>query len=213
MHLMAGLIVANAPLVWNEELAALATVADPLLAADGGANALARIGLKATAVVGDMDSILPETCAWLGEGRLVIRPDQDTTDLEKTLAYALEELHLDSLTVLAALGGRIDHAIHNLGLLVRYRLGRRLLFRGAVEELVAHGGELEHPASAGETWSFWTFDPDVRVTLEGVRWPLQRSPLDPGGRPSTSNMAIGDRVRVVAEGGAVVVMRYLNRPK
>jgi thiamine pyrophosphokinase len=203
--------VANAPFRWTRELVALAERAAPLLAADGGANRLARIGLKPDVVVGDLDSMAAATRRFLGEERLLECPDQERTDLAKLLHHAFDELGLGRLTVLGAVGGRIDHTQANLGLLACYGLGEALQFRTEDELLWGVRGELELEAAAGETWSSWTYDPAVRVTLTGVRWPVSRAPLDAGNRPSISNLAVGARVRVVAEGGAVVVMRQLRR--
>ena len=47
-----ALLVANGPVVWTETLAGLAAGATLLLAADGGANHLGRIGLRPAAVSG-----------------------------------------------------------------------------------------------------------------------------------------------------------------
>ena len=206
----AAVVVANAPFMWTAELAALAAEADPLLAADGGANRLARIGLRPAAVVGDLDSISSSVRRWVGEDCLVRRPDQDHTDLEKTLRFAFDQLGLERLVVLGAVGGRTDHALANLGLLARRALGEALVFRTADELLLAVRGEAVLPAAPGETWSFWAFDPAVRVTLAGVRWPLEHAPVDLVGRPSISNLAEGERVLVKAERGAVVVLRHLR---
>ena len=68
--------------------------------------------------------------------------------------------------------------------------------------------EAELSSRPGETWSFWTFDPSVLVTIEGVRWPVVDADLSVGSRPSISNEAIADQVRIHAEGGSVVVVRY-----
>jgi len=201
------LLVASAPLVWTAYLAALAADSEPLLAADGGANHLARLGLRPVAVIGDLDSIKPSTRAWLGEECLVRRPDQDRTDLDKAVEYVFDELGLKRLTVLAALGGRPDHDLGNLGLLARRAMGERLVFEGADQKVVAVAGEAKIAARPGETWSFWTYDPSVRVTIEGVRWPVNDAPIDAGDRPSISNEALQNEVRVLAEGGAVIVMR------
>lgn len=205
------LLVANAPLSWTPRLAALAAAAVPLLAADGGADHLARLGLRPAAVIGDLDSINRETRAWLGEGPLVERPDQDRTDLDKALEYAFDDLGVERLTVLAAVGGRLDHDLGNLGLLARLAMGEKLVFEDEGHRILAVADEAALVAQPGETWSFWTYDPSVRVTIDGVRWPIEDATIDAGGRPSISNQAIGDLVRVHATGGAVVVMRHCTR--
>lgn len=204
-----AVLVANGPLVWTEELLALCAEADVLLAADGGANHLARVGLRPQRVIGDLDSLLPTVRRWLGEEMLLHRPDQDRTDLEKTLEFAAQTYPEHRLTVLGALGGRIDHEMGNLGLLVARRRGVDLIFRGQHEVVLAVEGEVELEAQPGETWSFWTFDPAVLVTVAGVRWPVTRQPLTVDGRPSISNVATEHVVEVEAEGGAVLVRRQL----
>ena len=202
-----AVLVANAPLRWTPRLTALAASADLLLAADGGANHLARIGLRPAAVIGDLDSISESTRSWLGEELMIERPDQDRTDLDKTLEYALDNLKVRDFTVLGATGGRVDHDLGNLSLLARLGLGTRLQFEGDSHRLLATRGELRLQSFPGETWSFWTYDPEIRVTVEGVRWPINNAAIDAGGRPSISNEAIRNEVCVRAEGGAVIVMR------
>jgi len=86
-------------------------------------------------------------------------------------------------------------------------LGRRLVFEGDAHRLLATSSNLRLESVPGETWSFWTYDPAARVTVEGVRWPVENAALDAGGRPSISNEAIHHEVSVRAEGGAVIVMR------
>jgi len=205
------LLVANAPLSWTPRLAALAAAAVPLLAADGGADHLARLGLRPAAVIGDLDSISRETRAWLGEGPLVERPDQDRTDLDKALEYAFDDLGVERLTVLAAVGGRLDHDLGNLGLLAGLAMGEKLVFEDESHRVLAVAGEAALVAQPGETWSFWTYDPSVRVTIDGVRWPIEDATIDAGGQPSISNQATAEEVRVQALGGAVIVMRHFNR--
>jgi thiamine pyrophosphokinase len=205
-----ALLVANAPLRWQSRLAAMAVSAHPLLAADGGANHLARLGLKPTAVIGDLDSVSPDTRAWLGEECMVDRPDQDRTDLDKALEYAFDELGIRNLTVLAALGGRTDHDLGNLGLLARLAMGERLIFEAADQTVLAVDYEISLAANPGESWSFWTFDPTVRVTVEGVRWPIENATIDAGNRPSISNEATSNEVRIRTTGGAVLVYRQVK---
>ena len=205
-----AVLVANAPLEWTARLATLAAEAGTLLAADGGANHLARLGLRPSRVIGDLDSLSDRTTAWLGEDCLVRRPDQDRTDLEKALEFAFDELGVGSVVVLAALGGRPDHDLGNLGLLARRALGERLVFECSNHRVMALSGEAELTARPGETWSFWTFDPAARVSLGGVRWPVEETPLDASGRPSISNEAVADRIHIRSDGGPVIVFRQVK---
>jgi thiamine pyrophosphokinase len=203
------LLVANSPLRWTVRLSRMAAAANPLLAADGGADHLARIGLRPQAVIGDLDSISDRTRGWLGDETMAHRPDQDRTDLEKSLDYAFTDLGLTELSVLAAVGGRSDHEVGNLGLLARYGMGEDLLFEGHDWRALAVAGQARLAAAEGETWSFWTYDPAVRVTIEGVRWPVHSAPLAAHDRPSISNQAVAREISVTADGGSVVVFRHL----
>lgn len=202
-----ALVVANGSVRWTPATYRLAAAAVPLVAADGGANHLARVGLAPAVVIGDLDSIAPETRAWLGEGRILERADQDRTDLDKTLEWVLTETGAGAVAVLGWSGDRVDHTLGNLGLLARLARGPGLRFLAPGASVIAVAGHAALPAAAGETWSFWSFDPAVRVTLAGVRWPLEAAPVDLGGRPSISNLATADVVEVTALGGPVLVRR------
>ena len=204
------ILVLNGDLRWTEGLARLAREAPLVLAADGGANALARLGVRPDTVVGDLDSIEADTKSWIGEERLFHHPDQDKTDFDKALTFAFENLGIDRLTVLGALGNRLDHTIGNLGILAREARGSNLMLVTEKEWVLATATPADLEANPGETWSFWTFDPGVQVTLEGVRWPVENAPLTVGDHPSISNEATGTMVRVLPKGGAVIVCRLLN---
>ena len=144
-------LVLNGDLSWTKYLADLVRNAPLLLAADGGANTLARLGVCPDAVVGDLDSINPGTRTWIGDERLVHRPDQQRTDFEKGLAFAFEESGVDRLFVLGALGGRLDHTIGNLGVLARQTLGPDLVLITESERVLATSASLDLEAIPGET--------------------------------------------------------------
>ncbi len=206
----AAILVLNGDLEWTEALAGLVREAPVVLAADGGANALTRLGVRPDAVIGDLDSIEADTRSWIGEERLHHRPDQDQTDFQKALAFAFGDLEIDRLTVLGALGGRLDHTIGNLGVLASEARGSDLVLVTEKERVLATTTPVNLEATPGETWSFWAFDPSVLVTLEGVRWPVENALLTVGDRPSISNEATGTLVRVMPAGGPVVVYRLLS---
>jgi thiamine pyrophosphokinase len=200
-----ALVVANAPWRWRAEFAALVRRSDLVLAADGGANHLARIGVRPAAVVGDLDSIHPGVRRWVGEERMVARPDQDSTDLHKTLAYAFDERGARRVTVLAATGGRLDHAVENLALLGRWADRGEVELLDEEHRIVAVSDALTVAAAAGATVSLMPLGRCERVWSRGLRWELDGGPLDLSGRTSVSNVADGARVEVRVEGGVVLV--------
>ena len=64
---------------------------DIILCADGGANHALALGLTPSAVLGDFDSLTPETIRLLeSKGVTLLRfpRDKDKTDLELTLEYS-----------------------------------------------------------------------------------------------------------------------------
>jgi thiamine pyrophosphokinase len=76
--------------------------------------------------------------------------------------------------------------------------------------VLAIAGEASLAAIPGETWSFWTFDPAVRVSIQGVRWPLKNADIAAVGKPSISNEAVDDQVKINTTGGSVIVMRRFS---
>lgn len=199
-----AVIVANAPFRFWPEAYAWAAQAELLLAADGGANHLARVGLRPHLVVGDLDSITPETRAWIGEARIVPRPDQDHTDLEKTLALAVERGATEAL-ILAATGGRLDHALHNLGLLGRFGKSLACEIREEHQRIVPVHDRASFAVKPGATVSLMPLEPCSRVWAEGFHWPLFGEPLSLATRTSLSNRATAPRVEVRVEGGVCLV--------
>lgn len=203
------MVVANAPWRWTPFFTELVRRAERVLAADGGANHLARLGVRPDAVVGDLDSIRPGVRAWVGEERLVQRPDQNFTDLAKTLRYAVEELGAGAFTVLAATGGRLDHALENLALLGRLAGQAEVELVDEVARIVAVQGPATLSTTPGQTVSLVPLGRCERVTTAGLRWALAAEPLDLLRRTGVSNVAEGNEIRLVVEGGTLLV--FLHR--
>ncbi len=205
-----AIIVANAPWRWRPAFVALVRRAELVLAADGGANHLARIGVRPDAVVGDLDSIRPGVRRWIGEDRMVPRPDQEATDLNKTLAYAFDEGAAESVIVLAATAGRLDHAVENLALAARWSLRGDVELRDEAHRIVPVLDASTIPTTPGQVVSLIPLGRCARVWTEGLRWRLDGEPLDLGGRTSVSNVAEGGQIALRVEEGALIV--FLSEP-
>jgi thiamine pyrophosphokinase len=202
---MDAVIVANAPWRWTAETVALAAQADLLVAADGGANHLARVGLRPEVVVGDLDSISDGVRVWMGEQRLIQRLDQDHTDLHKALTYCVDERAAGRITVLAATSGRLDHAVENLGLLGRWAHRCAVRFLSPEQVIVPVTSHFRVATTPGADVSLMPLGRCEGVRTTGLRWPLTGGALDIVERTSISNRAVDVEVTVNLTSGALLI--------
>ena len=183
---------------------------DLLLATDGAAHRAAGLHLTPDIICGDFDSVrLDVAQAEFPRARLISTPDQEQADLEKAVSLA-RDLGATAITIIGATGGRMDHTLGNLALLLRLPVDLSVCLADDLGTVRALHGTQEEPgawtfaAEAGDTVSLICFESEVRVSVEGVQWPLERSPLTPGTR-GVSNVALEDRVTVRVWGGGVFV--------
>jgi thiamine pyrophosphokinase len=142
---------------------------------------------------------------WVGEDRMVLRPDQEFTDLHKTLAFAFDERGARHVIVLAATGGRLDHDLENLALLARWASRGPLELRDERHRVVPVLATWEFDTTPGLGISLIPVGRCERVWTKGLRWALNGEPLDLAARTGVSNVAEGGRVKVRVEGGALLV--------
>lgn len=203
-------VIANAPWRWTAELVRVVRAAPLVVAADGGANHLARIGVRPEAVVGDLDSVRVETRRWLGEERMVLVAEQDTTDLHKALDWAVRGRGATRVTVLAALGGRADHALENLAVVARWSPRAAIAVRESGLLAIPVSDRIALATTPEQTVSLLPLGRCGGVTTRGLHWELTGEPLELLGRTSVSNRARGDSIEVAVAGGALIV--FLHAP-
>ncbi|MBC8076448.1 MAG: thiamine diphosphokinase [Chloroflexales bacterium] len=178
---MYTLIVANAPDLDAQPFEALLQSADLVIAADGGCDALARVGIAPHVLIGDLDSLAPASLEWAAaHGADVQRhtPEKDETDLELALLLAAGR-GAQRIDVLGALGGRWDHSLANVALLALPDLvGRAVRLVGAGQQafLVREHAQIE--GRAGDIVSLLPLTGAAHgVTTRGLRYPLHEATL------------------------------------
>ena len=159
------------------------------LCADGGANAARRLGVKPAAIVGDFDSVTRETLAHFADVPQIRDEDQNRTDTEKAIEYALAQGACDEITLIGAGSGRLDHVLGHIGLLRKY-LGRvRLVMEDAGGRAYLAGGDVELYCPPGSVVSFFAVGAPVEgVTTSNLRYPLRAQTLELGIQDSISNV-------------------------
>jgi len=156
--------------------------APTLVAADRGAVFAVGAGHMPEAVVGDMDSLPEEVREQLPPARLYPFEDQDTTDFDK----ALRSVEAPLVLGVGFLGGRVDHELANLNVLVR-RPEPPCVLIGAHDVVLGrprHGSRVEPSARhAGCRSSQWR----SRGRSRGLHWPIDGLRMSPDGFSGTSN--------------------------
>jgi thiamine pyrophosphokinase len=168
---MRALVFANGesppPALVNE----LRQLAGIVVAADGGARHALSNGIIPDAVVGDLDSIDDELRALIPATNFHKAGRLDTTDLEKAVAFAIEQGATD-VDVVAAGGGRADHALANLSVLVLNRGRATVRVHDEMFEISLVDGRSVVEGPPGTVISLVALGVCHGVTTEGLRWPL-----------------------------------------
>ncbi len=90
-----------------------------IIAIDGGADHLYKMGIKPDYIVGDLDSISEDIFEKFKEESVEYFKypcKKDETDSELGILLAIEKGNV-CIDIYAALGGRVDHELSNIGLL------------------------------------------------------------------------------------------------
>ena len=171
-----------------------------LVAADGGANGCVSFGLSPSAVVGDFDSVTPETRKNLPETRFLHVSEQDTTDFEKCLT-AIEAPYILATGFTA---GRLDHTLAVFSALAQYQR-IPVIVVGERDVIFAAPSELELNVAPGTRVSLFPLQ-EVRGTSKGLKWPLDGLSLSPMGQIGTSNEATGTVSLTFDRRGCLVIL-------
>lgn len=188
----------------------IAAAAELLIAADGGALLCSDWGLLPQLIVGDLDSLGADRADALARrgARVIAYPvDKDETDTELAVRCALERGAAE-IVLLAALGGRVDHALANLLLLAAPELhGRLRVVRGDTTVRALHGGtRLVLTGALGDTVTLLPLGETTGVTSEGLRYPLRDEPLRAGVARGLSNVIERAGASVTLGTGVLIVI-------
>ena len=214
--MLRAVIFANGDLTDIEAARALLQPGDYLIAADGGANHLLRMGILPEIVIGDLDSIDEEKMYELTAAEVGIEQypeDKDENDFELALRYALE-LGPSAILIVGALGGRLDHTLANLSLLTDPAFSALdIRLDDGVEEVffcrasASNGGQAEVRGRSGDIVSLIPWNGPVEgVKTEGLQWPLYRETLYPHKSRGISNMMLTDKASVVIQSGLLLIV-------
>jgi thiamine pyrophosphokinase len=209
---MYAVIVANAPDLDATPYLARIQAADLLIAADGGALPLLRLGMPPQRVLGDLDSLDGASQAELLARGVELRRfprEKNETDLELALLHAAE-CGATAIDILGALGGRWDHTLANVALLALPALRgcrTRLLAEQQELFLVRHAADIE--GQVGDTVSLLPLTAAADgVTTRGLLYPLDDATLRYEQARGISNVLLEPPGRVTLRDGLLLVVHH-----
>jgi thiamine pyrophosphokinase len=189
--------------------------ADLVVAADSGADWLARLGIRPDVVIGDMDSLEPSTLDRLEADGVTIErhaADKDASDAELAVGRAIEA-GADEVVIIGALGGdRLDHELANLLLLADAgwhgsQHDLRIVRGGTSVQALHGGGRLELRGARGDLVTLLSVGGDADgVRTDGLRYPLDNQPLALGRSRGLSNVLETVPASVSLERGTLLVI-------
>jgi thiamine pyrophosphokinase len=209
-------IFANGELPDLESARALLQPGDYLIAADGGANHLMKMGILPEVVIGDLDSVDEDILFELTTAEVNIEQyseDKDETDIELALQYAVE-FGASAILIVGALGGRLDQTIANLSILTDALLPKiDIRLDDGVEEVffcrasADKGGQVEVQGRSGDIVSLIPWHGPVEgVATEGLQWPLYGETLYPEKSRGVSNVMLGESASVKIDKGLLLIV-------
>ena len=151
-------------------------------------------------VIGDMDT-LPMSMQKKYSDIIIKENEQEHNDQTKAVRWALNNLRgIESIHILGATGGRTDHTIGNVSLLMEYT--RLFDLDGISIEMVSDNGTIfpindtiEFECGPGRSVSIFTPDNSLKIRSEGLEYPTDDVVFDNWWK-ATLNRSIADNVRL-----------------
>jgi thiamine pyrophosphokinase len=185
-----------------------------IICADSGAGHLYSLGIIPQAIIGDMDSLMPEMLDYFREqGCKIIRyPEaKDGTDTQLALEYA-SGMDADEIYLFGAIGTRIDHTLANISLLVhsaKKGMNVRIIDEWCEASIVSRDYVID--GETGQTVSILPFSDVVKgITLDGFEYPLKNGVMEMGIPYGISNRLTAARGVISVSTGYLLVIRYFK---
>lgn len=152
-------------------------------------------------VIGDMDT-LSKSLQQKYADIIIKETEQEHNDQTKAVRWALNNLKdIESIYIMGATGGRADHTIGNVSLLMEYT--RMFDLQGVVLEMISDEGTIfpitdtvEFECGEGRQVSIFSPDITLNIKSEGLMYPTDDVVFDNWWK-ATLNKASRDTVRLV----------------
>ncbi|MCG9480055.1 MAG: thiamine diphosphokinase [Actinomycetia bacterium] len=186
---------------------------DLIISADGGAKNTLLLGLLPQTVIGDMDSIDPETKAMLQNKKTTFvqeSPSKDYTDTHLAVREAVGQ-GAEKIIILGAVGGRTDHELANIMLLADpFLAGRDIKIISGTEEIFTVCRPATVQGVKGKQISLFSLTPYTFFTgTTGLKYKLENEKLLFSPVRGISNEFSSPQARLDISEGILLVIKQL----
>lgn len=197
-----AIIVLNAKLPKKDFFDRFSSI--PILAADGAAISLYKLGVTADKVIGDLDSFYSHPkSANFNNSQIIFDSNQDTNDFEKTLLYCINN-GIKQVLITGIHGGEYEHSLNNWSVFIRYSKVLDLiiydkkryglcLFNSATFE--SYEGEIISLIPNGTT----------KLSTCNLQWELQNEILEISKREGARNISKDKNIAIEVHDGSLTL--------
>ena len=175
-----------------------------VLCADGGFRYARQYGISPDFIIGDMDS-----CGGMPTENVrcvVLNPHKDDTDTICCVEKAIES-GCEDITLLCALGGRIDHTLANIAVLdyIQNRGAKGRIVSQTETVTMLKDEKYTVNGKKGKTFSLFAYNCEkCTVSYCGAEYPLHNYEMQSGYPIGVSNVFTSDFAQITVKGGKAI---------
>lgn len=186
---------------------------DYIIASDKGLEALDKINMDPNYIIGDFDSIDKKILQkYINNKNIIIKelnPEKDYTDTHMALKLAIE-LESTHITILGAIGTRIDHTIANIHIL------KETLDNNIECKIIDSRNEIQlinkkTILDLDKKYKYISLIPLTTktegITLKGLKYSLENASLEIGHSIGVSNEQIEDYAEIDIKKGMLILIK------
>jgi thiamine pyrophosphokinase len=191
------------------------------IAADRGLETADSMGLDVDLILGDYDSVDKNVLDKYIKTAEVLTypPEKDYTDTHLAVKKAVEKIVSEGLKdsteiyIVGATGTRLDHTLTNIFVLdeaLRAGVSAFIIDRYNKIYIKNSAFSIKKSEQFGNYVSFIPMSEKVKISLDGMKYPLSGFELTQGNSLCQSNEIIGDEAKIDIECGKVIVIESLD---
>lgn len=200
------LLIANGAPVSDTKLRLLANT-KKVLVLDGAYQHAKQADLQIDVLLGDFDSIDQNALniARTSNINIVDAPDQNKTDFEKGLIY-IDQFNPKSITIVAAMGLRLQHTLFNLRILKKYHQDNRGLVLISDTEIIRYyqDTQININGAINDGIAIMGF-PYAKITTRGLKYDVSDFKLQFENGNSISNALAQATANIIIQGDVLII--------